>query len=297
MEKLKYIMLKNVLSTFLLATALLATFIYSDVRGFYNTDDPVSTVSGSVSQDLVEVEDVRDIIVIEAPVPMQNQKEDSIERKIFGYSENGRAIYGYEIGDSKNCLLLIAGAHGREKGGKDLLDKLLEEVLAYPNLIDSEQRLIIIPLMNPDGYYGQEDKVNANGVNLNRNFYTSSWVRQSSADETTYAGPKPFSESETRVVKEVAESCQSGVMIAFHSQGHLASPEVGARSLALARWYADKTGYHYFDEWDYAGTVTRWFEERVGGAAMTVELTNHIDSDWEINKEALLELISLNLKS
>lgn len=287
--------MKYVLLSFLSATALLVIFIYNDTRRFYEMTEPVSFVTGSTSRRLVE-EDIRDEVPVQTLVPNQDQEEGGIERKVFGYSEKGRVIDGYEIGDGESCLLLFASMHGREKGGKDLLDMLSEEVIANPDLVDPRKRLVIIPLVNPDGYYDQEDKVNANGVNINRNFNTSSWVRHSSEDETTYAGPEPFSESESRVIKEVAEDCQSGAMIVFHSQGHLVSPEARDRSIELARWYADKTGYHYFDEWDYAGTATRWFEETTGGAAMTIELTNHIDSDWEINKEALLKLISFELK-
>ena len=221
----------------------------------------------------------------------EKQNDAILEKKIFGYSESGREISGYEIGAGENTLLLFAGMHGREKGGKDLLDKLAEEVLANPNLIRPTNKLIIIPLMNPDGYYGLEDKVNANGVNLNRNFDTSQWMQYEGED--SLAGPKPFSESESRVIKDLVEQFQPRMMIAFHSQGHLVSPEAGVPSIKLAKWYSNKTGYHYFDEWDYAGTATRWFQETTGNPAITVELANHIESDWEINKAALLELISL----
>ncbi len=81
-------------------------------------------------------------------------------------------------------------------------------------------------------------------------------------------------------------------MIAFHSQGGIVSPEYTEGSVQLAKWYAQKTGYGYFDEWDYAGTATRWFEETTSNPAITVELTNHVDNDWDINRSALLELIS-----
>jgi len=219
---------------------------------------------------------------------IETKTEDAMQKTIFGYSESGREISGYEIGTGENALLLLAGMHGREKGGKDLLDRLAEEVLANSDLINTANKLIIIPLVNPDGYYGEHEKVNANEVNLNRNFDTSGWVRYEG--EGTFAGPKPFSESESRVIKELVEKFQPRMMIAFHSQGHLVSPEAGDSSINLAKWYSNKTGYHYFDEWDYAGTATRWFQEITGNPAITVELPDHNESDWESNIEALLEL-------
>jgi len=81
-------------------------------------------------------------------------------------------------------------------------------------------------------------------------------------------------------------------MISFHSHGDLVSPEAGDASVGLAKWYAEKTGYVYFEDWDYPGTATKWFVETTNKPAITVEISQDLQSDWEINKGALLELIS-----
>lgn len=229
---------------------------------------------------------IEDVLVARMP------SEDFSEKRVFGYSQNGREIKGYGIGNGESCMLFFAGMHGNERGAKDLMDKFAKELAKNPELVNPSNRLVIIPLVNPDGFYEREDKLNANGVNLNRNFDTSFWTTHSSADETTYAGPEPFSEAESRVIKNVVEECDPVMMIAFHSQGHLVSPEVGIASQELAKWYAEKTDYHYFDEWDFYGTATRWFTETTGNPVITVELTNHLKSDWEINKEVLFDIVS-----
>jgi len=213
-----------------------------------------------------------------------------IKQRTFGHSENGRAIDGYEIGSGEDCLLFFGGIHGNEKGTVELLQEFTDAVVAKPDLVPADKRLFIIPLLNPDGYYEDVYRDNANGVNLNRNFLTAQWIQYPDAE--TFAGSQPFSESESRALKAIVEECKPSVMIAFHSQGGVVSPEAGEESLALAEWYIAKTGYTYFNDWDYPGTATGWFAEVAGKPAITVEITNHEESDWKINRTALLELLA-----
>ena len=213
-----------------------------------------------------------------------------LQERLLGVSTGGRQILGYEVGSGDECLLFFGGIHGNERGTVALMERFLHELENHPQLVPADKRLMIIPLVNPDGYDDRDDKLNANAVNLNRNFLTDDWIRQE-GDEETYAGEAPFSEVETRILRDVANTCDPTIMIAFHSKGALVSPEFNDASIRLADWYAVHTGYEFFDEWDYAGTATRWFVETTDQAAITVELTNHEDSDWKINRRALLELL------
>jgi hypothetical protein len=232
-----------------------------------------------------------------AQLQQEEQESRKIEKKIFGYSVKERPIEGYEIGNGANTLLLLASIHGDEMGTTNLLNRFVEEIKANPSLIAKTKRLIVIPIANPDGYYDREDKLNANGVNLNLNFATSDW--QEYGPEGTYAGPEPFSEIESQVIKQVVEQYRPSIMISYHASGDLVTPEAGDVSVALGRWYAEKTGYHYYDDtnldWDYPGTTTKWFVENTGKPAITVELTKDLQGDWDINKGALLELTSSGL--
>lgn len=236
-----------------------------------------------------------DVITTPTPTPEPTPQEDPakgpmFEKKTFGYSVKEKPIEGYEIGDGENALLLFSSIHGDEMGTTDILNQLVKEISANLSLVATTTKLIIIPIANPDGYYDRTDKLNANGVNLNLNFMTSDW--QKYGPEGTYAGPEPFSEIESQILKAVVEQYKPIAMVAFHSEGALVSPENGPASIALAKWYAKKTGYIFFEEWDYPGTATKWFEETTGKPAITVELTRQLQSDWNINKTALLNLIS-----
>ncbi len=213
-----------------------------------------------------------------------------IEEKVFGQSVLGRDIEGYVIGSGSDTLLLFAAMHGDETGTADLLNQLVEEVKKDNSLVAKSKKLVVIPVSNPDGYEARKNKLNANGVNLNLNFATSDW--QTRGPEGTFAGEQPFSEPESRVIRDIVEQYKPSLMISYHSQGAVVSPEFTEASIKLAKWYAEKSGYQYYNYWDYPGVATKWFEEATGNPAITVEISTEKTSDWEANKPALLELMA-----
>lgn len=219
------------------------------------------------------------------PVPAK----EIVTKRIVGYSENGRAIDAYQFGSGSSCLLFFGGIHGNEKGAVDMLRTFADEITLRPNIVSAEKKVVIIPLLNPDGYMEDLYRTNTNGVNLNRNFETHGWTTY--PDEETFAGKEPFSEAEARVLRGVVQECAPSMMIAFHSQGGVVSPETSAESVALGNWYASKTGYTIYNDWNYPGTATQWFTNTTGKPAITVEITSHDKNDWETNRDALLELI------
>jgi hypothetical protein len=223
---------------------------------------------------------------------IKDQYIEPVQKKIYGYSQGNRLIEGYEIGLGENVILLLGATHGDEKTSADLLNRFIEQMKTDFSLVSTTKKVIVIPVVNPDGYYERDDNLNANGVNLNRNFETTEWKQYQPGG--TFAGPRPFSEIESQTIKKVVEEYKPSMMISFHAQGSLVSPELGQASSELGKWYADKTGYTYWDEWNEAGTATKWFAEVIGNPAITVELQRHLElgDDWEKNKGALLELIS-----
>ena len=153
----------------------------------------------------------------QARLLQEEQERRKIEKKTFGYSAKGRPIEGYEIGSGANTLLLFGSIHGNEMGTADLLNRFVEEIKANPDVISKTKKLIVVPIVNPDGYYDRIDKLNANEVNLNLNFSTSDW--QEYGVEGAWAGPQPFSESESLVIKKLVEQYTPSVMIAYHARG------------------------------------------------------------------------------
>lgn len=212
-----------------------------------------------------------------------------IQSKVFGHSVTGRPIEGYEIGTGENIVFLFGSIHGNEMGTTDLLNELVKELKKNPKLVSNQKKLVVIPISNPDGYIDRVDKLNANLVNLNRNFAASDWERI--GPEKVFGGETAFSEPESQVIKQVIEEYDPYLMLAFHARGALVTPEADQASIRWARWYAKKTGYRYYDQWDFPGTATKWFMETTGKPSLTIELTKYLQSDWKINRKALLGII------
>ncbi len=236
-----------------------------------------------------------DLKIFEAQILQRQKDGKKIEKKTFGLSAKGKSIDGYEIGNGRNTLLLFGSIHGNEMGTADLLERFVEEIKVDPNIISRTRKLVIIPIINPDGYYDRTDKLNGNGVNLDLNFPTSDW--QEYGPRGDWAGPEPFSEAESKVLEQIVDQYKPDAMISYHARGAFVSPEVANTPSELGRWYAEKTGYVYdddIDEWDFPGTATKWFVETTGKPVITVEMTKYLESDWEINKEAMLDLVSSN---
>lgn len=213
-----------------------------------------------------------------------------IEKKVFGVSANDRPIEGYVMGSGENTIFLLSAIHGDEKNTAELLNEFVREVQSNQELIHESKKIVVIPIANPDGYFERTDNLNTNGVNLNRNFETNTWDQYD--PNGSFAGTKPFSEAESKVIQQVVEEYEPYMMIAFHAQGGVIAPEEDSASIALANWYGEKTGYTYYGEWQYTGTATGWFLETTQKPSITVELSNHEESDWQINREALLALVS-----
>jgi len=225
---------------------------------------------------------------VEAPAA----KVETVEKQTFGYSTAGKPITGYVFGTGTETTLMFGSIHGNEMGTANLLNTLVKYIQNNPSSVASSQRVVIIPILNPDGYFDRTDKLNANGVNLNLNFGTSDWAMYGS--EGQYAGPAAWSEVESRILRTVVEEYLPTRMISYHSNGSLSNPESAEVSQELAWWYAVESGYYYFADpsWDYSGTATKWFEETYKKAAITVELNDHYMNDWNMNKKPMLELLS-----
>ncbi len=212
----------------------------------------------------------------------------------FGHSEQGRVISGYVFGSGSDVIFLFGAIHGgKEPSSARLLDRFVSELGGNPRRVSSGKTVIIIPISNPDGYFDRKDKLNSKGVNLNRNFSTSSWG-EAGWDTEGSIGSEPFSEAESRVIQSVVGRYGVGTMYAFHSQGNLVNPELGhPASQSLARQYASLSRYYYYEDiaWNFPGTATRWFVETRGGPAVTVELASHTVADWSRHQNALFAVV------
>ena len=190
------------------------------------------------------------------------------EETVIGTSLRDRpitAVHRWTDG-ATNRVVVLGQMHGNEKAGVDIARRL--ESAPLPANTD----LWIIPTMNPDGN-AADTRVNAAGVDLNRNF-AHLWVR---ADEGTgtFSGPAALSEPETRAVTDLIARVQPRMTVSFHQ------PLFGVDTSGIpsARWLADaladRTGLPRKDftcSGGCHGTFTGWHNDFTAGSAVTVEL-------------------------
>ncbi len=147
-----------------------------------------------------------------------------------------------ENADLKPALLFTGTVHAREWIGNELavefIDHLLNNYESDPRIIETltKNTLYIVPCLNPDGFeysrthfsfWRKNRRNNKNGtygVDLNRNF-SIGYVKSTDTSSNIYGGPEPFSEPETRAIKEFVDAHDNiTVALDYHSQGNVFFP-------------------------------------------------------------------------
>ena len=229
---------------------------------------------------------------------------DGTEPAVIGFSVEGRPLEVYTIGQGEIQDMIIGGIHGGyEWNTIALADQLIKYVNENPDVIPTDVKLYILPDMNPDGDARSHDewgRVNANGVDLNRNFpigWAPTWNRSGCYDLTlTTSGRGPGSEPETRLVMNFIATHRLNAVIDYHSAGlgifPGGTPWDGA-SLRLAQALASVTTYPFppiNTGCIYSGTLPDYAVSE-GAAAVDMELTNHQDTDLSMNLRVLNVLL------
>lgn len=131
----------------------------------------------------------------------------------LGKSVKGRDITAMIFGKGKKRVLVFGGIHGDEENTTVIARSLA--VHLNSETLPQNLTVIIVPDVNPDGLMAQT-RVNANGVDINRNFPSKTW----SADYTEqrrFPGLKPSSEPETRAVLDLLEHYPPDLVVTLHA--------------------------------------------------------------------------------
>jgi hypothetical protein len=181
--------------------------------------------------------------------------------------------------------------------------------------------------MNPDGLYRVTDRTpiedfdfrsantvpgrfNARGVDLNRNWDgdwqpTSFW-----GNREVDAGSAPFSEPETRAVRDYVERIDPAVSIFYQSAAaglwYSGAEEGWEPARRLAEAYHQGSGYRLPEaengetdgpiDYEITGSADDYFHD-IGHPNITVELTNHSDIEWQRNLAGFRVLLEAILGS
>ncbi len=120
---------------------------------------------------------------------------------------NNNPLIFMQLGNSeRNCTVFLGGVHGDELPTVYLLLRLAHHLVKHPHLI-KDKCIVIVPLVNPDGFLAKTPKrVNAGAIDINRNFPTKDWnkealrlwKRKGHSNRRYFPGRKPGSEQETQ---------------------------------------------------------------------------------------------------
>jgi protein MpaA len=162
----------------------------------------------------------------------------------------GRPIFQRDVisPNPRLKVLVIGGIHGDELSASALSLHWIEHAMQTPSNVHWR----FVPLMNPDGLLlDVPTRINARGVDLNRNFPTPNWDKEAPMywkdrtknDPRRYPGPKPLSEPETRWLFEEMERWKPNLIVSIHAPyGVLDFDGPTSPPQRLGRLYLDQVG-------------------------------------------------------
>ena len=244
------------------------------------------------------------------------------EKRIIGISEFGKNIYAVKIGNGVPVGIAQYAIHGRE---------FITAKLALAHYVKGLQKgsCWIIPLVNPDGALlsqkglssikdgktrenllalnnGNEDfslwKANGRGVDLNVNF-DAKWGQGKQntrlAGSENYIGAYPFSEKETRALRDFTQTIRPEYTVSYHTKGeeiyfqfHQSETQL-KRDGALAEGIGKTTGYTIRVLTGSVGGYKDWCIQEFQVPSFTIEAGKD-DFAHPLKEDALVDIIKKN---
>jgi len=191
----------------------------------------------------------------------------------------GRAIVQRDLpaDDARLRVLVVGGMHGDELSSSSVALHWIGLAQNQPMQLPVPVHWRFIPALNPDGLVARPPRrVNANGVDLNRNFPTPRWEREAPAywnqrtgrDPRRWPGPRPLSEPESRYLHDEMARFKPHLIVSIHAPfGVLDFDGPTVPPARLGRLYLDQVGI-------YPGSLGNYGGVHKGVPVVTVELPN-----------------------
>jgi len=186
---------------------------------------------------------------------------------------DGRSVQGVPIwhrdvlparGPERLRVLVLGGIHGDEMASVNVVFDWLQRA---QQKTDEPIHWRMVPLVNPDGLMNKPStRVNARGVDLNRNFPTpdwasnaqSYWVSRTGRDPRRFPGPRAMSEPETQWVQKQVDQFKPHLIVSVHApygvldfDGPPPAPE------KMGSLHLDQVGIYPGSLGNYGGVVRR----------------------------------------
>jgi len=146
---------------------------------------------------------VREPVIISWP-----QTEPVVHSIIVGRSLEHRPIECLVIGQGSDVTFILAAIHGDEPAGVPLVRRLAVHLQQHRQLL-AGRKVVLVPVANPDGL-AHNRRLNANGVDLNRNFSTANRTNSSRY------GLSSVCEPEARVIEQLIRQYDPARIVSIH---------------------------------------------------------------------------------
>lgn len=176
-------------------------------------------------------------------------------------------------------VLVLGAIHGDEPTSASLAMRWIAFAAQPQPALRQSVHWRFIPALNPDGMLARPaTRVNARGVDLNRNFPTPNWERDAPVywekrtrrDPRRWPGPEPLSEPESRFLHEQMEGFRPDLVVSIHApygvldyDGPLPPPS------RLGRLRLDQLGI-------FPGSLGHYGSVRQGMPVVTIELQHEL---------------------
>lgn len=277
---------------------------------------------------------------------LKNMYPDLISTQVIGQSVDGRNLIALKLGKGSIEITANASHHAREHMTTNVLMEMIDQYAYayttnshfsnYPvrNILDKVS-IWFVPMVNPDGVTlvqkgpssaknpqnviaingGSKNfsswKANIRGVDLNRQ-YDANWPNivndPGKPSSENYKGPAPFSESESKAMRDFVLAHPFEAGIAYHSSGEIiywSFKQTGSefyRDQALAKKVSQMTGYSLgpVRKNPSGGGFTDWFIQNQKKPSITPEIApyvgkqpvpiRHFTDVWNRNKAVVIML-------
>lgn len=220
----------------------------------------------------------------------------------IGASVKGRAIMAYRFGGGPSRIVLVGGIHGNEKSSTYTLQSLIDYLESNPTQIPANRTITIIPIANPDGY-AANTRLNANNVDLNRNFAANNWKSSVTVPGGTYpqgGGASPMDQPESKALGNFTVSQNPRLVLSYHAVGPLVAANEAGDSLSLASAYGKlaripnygNNGSSAFN-YDTTGAFDDWLAQKHGIASMLIELSTNTGNEFNRHRAAMMAMLQL----
>ena len=201
---------------------------------------------------------------VSVPLCEAAQLQDTQARSVLN-----RVIWSRDIrpDDARLRVLVLGGIHGDEMSSSSVVFHWISQAQVAPADMPDPIHWRFIPALNPDGLFSRPARrVNAHGVDLNRNFPTPNWARdarhywesRTGKDPRRWPGNAPMSEPESRFLLAQMDHFKPHLIVSIHAPyGVLDFDGPAVPPSKLGRLYLDQVGIFPGSLGNYGGIHKR----------------------------------------